>query len=76
MSKFKKLGSIAKLMGITSATAATTSFMSGPIGHRKDAATESAVIAAGATAAGFTAAALGKVVFRRFRGRIIPIRKK
>ena len=72
----KKLRSKAGLIGIGTFAAGLHGFISGQPGHRKDTGREAAILGALATAALVSAPSFTKIIFRRIRGRIIPIRKR
>jgi hypothetical protein len=77
--KFTKLNKIAKMLGVVAATTVTGRYAASYVSAadarsaaKKEGTTVGAVIGAAAVAAPM----IGKVVFRRIRGRIIPIKVK
>ena len=64
----RKLKKIAKVAGISGFAGGAVGMSQAPSGHRKAGLVEGAI---GGTAAVFG----GKIIFRRIRGRIIPIRR-
>ena len=67
--KFKKAKSYGKVAGLGAIGGSYGAFFSTQAGHRRDAAKEGAV-------AGAVAAVASTIVFRRVRGRIIPMKVK
>lgn len=72
----KSLSRKAGFAAMVSLGAGLHGFASGQAGHRRDSATEGAILGALAGAAAVSAPSFAKVVFRRIRGRIIPIKVK
>lgn len=71
--KLRPVKSVIKVAALTGAGGAVGGFSGGTPGLRKEAGKEGFIAGAGAGIAGAVAS---KIIFRRIRGRIIPIRRK